>query len=83
MNKEKFLRIQRELDRTRMYSDCVCEVKGTSYDDGQNSIVFTHYDSRYPYNNNSIFIYDFQDDEAIEKLANKAKEVMSGEALIE
>lgn len=41
------------------------------------SVHFTHFDERYPYDNKTLFIYDWQSDEEIESLVNKAKEVIA------
>lgn len=82
MNREKFLRIQRELDRCRIYSDVECEVAGINYENGTKGISFTHVDFRYPYNNKSIYIYDWESPERIEKEVQKIKDVIAGEALI-
>ncbi|PTH70879.1 hypothetical protein BU586_02015 [Staphylococcus agnetis] len=82
MHREKLLRIQRELDRCRIYSDVECQVAGINYKNGTNGIVFTHVDVRYPYNNKSIYIYDWESRERIEKEVQKIKDVIAGEALI-
>ncbi|UXU67440.1 hypothetical protein MUA52_04985 [Staphylococcus agnetis] len=82
MNRENFLRIQRELDRCRIYSDVECQVTGINYKNGTNGIIFTHVDIRYPYNNKSVYIYDWETTEHIEKEVKKIKDVIAGEALI-
>ncbi|NHM91462.1 MULTISPECIES: hypothetical protein [Staphylococcus] len=79
---EQMLRIQRELDRCRVYSDIECQLSGINYKNGTSGIVFTHVDIRYPYNNKSIYIYDWESPEHVEREVQKIKDVIAGEALI-
>nr|WP_202430059.1 hypothetical protein [Staphylococcus pseudintermedius] len=50
---------------------------------GSFSVHFTHFDERYSYDNKTLFIYDWQSDEKIESLVNKAKNVIAGGALLD
>ncbi|MCO4335823.1 hypothetical protein MTQ89_08395 [Staphylococcus hyicus] len=83
MNREKLLRIQRELDRCRIYSDAYCEITGRNDKDGHNSIAFFHFDDRYEFGLDEITIYDFEKEIQIEEKVQKIKDVIAGEALID
>lgn len=83
MTIEQMLRIQRELDRCRAYSDNVCTVEGINYDSGTRGIAFNHVGFRYPNKIKSIYIYDWEEPEIIEEKVNKIKDVIAGEALID
>ncbi|PCF80950.1 hypothetical protein B4W74_04615 [Staphylococcus intermedius] len=77
MEKEKMLSIANKLNLYLALSEVHAFVQFWQSSAGSFSVHFTHFDERYPYNNKTLFIYDWQSDERIESLVNKAKEVIA------
>lgn len=83
MKKEKMLIIANELNRCLALSEVHSFVQFYQSSDGSFSVHFTHFDERYTYGNDFLFIYDWQSDEEIERLVTKVKDVIAGEALLD
>ncbi|EJE4550687.1 hypothetical protein CRB13_000634 [Staphylococcus pseudintermedius] len=77
MENEKMLSIANKLNLYLALSEVHAFVQFYQSSDGSFSVHFTHFDERYPYNNKTLFIYDWQSDERIESLVNQAKEVIA------
>ncbi|HAR5875147.1 TPA: hypothetical protein I1596_000647 [Staphylococcus pseudintermedius] len=77
MEKEKMLSIANKLNLYLAISEVHGFVQFWQSSTGSFSVHFTHFDERYPYDNETLFIYDWQSDEEIESLVNKAKEVIA------
>ncbi|HDT9017457.1 TPA: hypothetical protein REF74_001561 [Staphylococcus pseudintermedius] len=77
MEKEKMLSIANKLNLYLALSEVHGFVQFWQSSADSFSIHFTHFDERYPYDNKTLFIYDWQSDEEIESLVNKAKEVIA------
>ncbi|EGQ4398318.1 hypothetical protein JL789_11735 [Staphylococcus pseudintermedius] len=77
MEKEKMLSIANKLNLYLALSEVHGFVQFWQSSADSFSVHFTHFDERYPYNNKTLFIYDWQSDEEIESLVNKAKEVIA------
>ncbi|EIE3649223.1 hypothetical protein LDG83_001159 [Staphylococcus pseudintermedius] len=77
MEKEKMLSIANKLNLYLAISEVHGFVQFWRSSTGSFSVHFTHFDERYPYDNETLFIYDWQSDEEIESLVNKAKEVIA------
>lgn len=76
MEKEKMLSIANKLNLYLALSDVEAFVEFQRRDDSF-SIFFVHFDKRYTHGNRFFSIYDWQSDEIIESLVNKAKEVIA------
>ncbi|MDK3677530.1 hypothetical protein O0A07_12385, partial [Staphylococcus pseudintermedius] len=77
MEKEKMLSIANKLNLYLAISEVHGFVQFWQSSADSFSVHFTHFDERYPYDNKTLFIYDWQSDEEIESLVNKAKEVIA------
>lgn len=77
MEKEKMLSIANKLNLYLALSEVHGFVQFWQSSADSFSVHFTHFDERYPYDNETLFIYDWQSDEEIESLVNKAKEVIA------
>ncbi|EIU0337512.1 TPA: hypothetical protein I1827_001700 [Staphylococcus pseudintermedius] len=77
MEKEKMLSIANKLNLYLALSEVHGFVQFWQSSAGSFSVHFTHFDERYSYDNKTLFIYDWQSDEEIESLVNKAKEVIA------
>ncbi|ELK4473965.1 hypothetical protein Q6889_001378 [Staphylococcus pseudintermedius] len=77
MEKEKMLSIANKLNLYLAISEVHGFVQFWQSSADSFSVHFTHFDERYPYDNKALFIYDWQSDEEIESLVNKAKEVIA------
>ncbi|EIX2722605.1 hypothetical protein MJW56_001542 [Staphylococcus pseudintermedius] len=77
MEKEKMLSIANKLNLYLALSEVHAFVQFWQSIADSFSVHFTHFDERYPYDNKTLFIYDWQSDEEIESLVNKAKEVIA------
>ncbi|EGQ1677259.1 hypothetical protein DWS95_09115 [Staphylococcus pseudintermedius] len=77
MEKEKMLSIVNKLNLYLAISEVHGFVQFWQSSADSFSVHFTHFDERYPYDNKTLFIYDWQSDEEIESLVNKAKEVIA------
>ncbi|ANQ82720.1 hypothetical protein MPU07_002141 [Staphylococcus pseudintermedius] len=77
MEKEKMLSIANKLNLYLALSEVHGFVQFWQSSADSFSVHFTHFDERYPYDNKTLFIYDWQSDEEIESLVNKAKEVIA------
>ncbi|EGQ0293638.1 hypothetical protein ACX811_001590 [Staphylococcus pseudintermedius] len=77
MEKEKMLSIANKLNLYLALSEVHAFVQFWQSSADSFSVHFTHFDERYPYDNKTLFIYDWQSDEEIESLVNKAKEVIA------
>ncbi|PCF64480.1 hypothetical protein B5C02_11710 [Staphylococcus pseudintermedius] len=83
MEKEKMLSIANKLNLYLALSEVHAFVQFWQSSAGSFSVHFTHFDERYPYDNKTLFIYDWQSDKKIESLVNKAKNVIGGGALLD
>ncbi|MBC8712278.1 hypothetical protein FXV88_01675 [Staphylococcus pseudintermedius] len=83
MEKEKMLSIANKLNLYLALSEVHVFVQFWQSSAGSFSVHFTHFDERYSYDNKTLFIYDWQSDEKIESLVNKAKNVIAGGALLD
>ncbi|EGQ2894893.1 hypothetical protein GT368_10480 [Staphylococcus pseudintermedius] len=83
MEKEKMLSIANKLNLYLALSEVHGFVQFWQSSAGSFSVHFTHFDERYSYDNKTLFIYDWQSDEKIESLVNKAKNVIAGGALLD
>ncbi|MCC4038137.1 hypothetical protein [Staphylococcus pseudintermedius] len=83
MEKEKMLSIANKLNLYLAISEVHGFVQFWQSSAGSFSVHFTHFDERYSYDNKTLFIYDWQSDEKIESLVNKAKNVIAGGALLD
>ncbi|PWZ87826.1 hypothetical protein [Staphylococcus pseudintermedius] len=77
MEKEKMLSIANKLNLYLALSEMHGFVQFWQSSADSFSVHFTHFDERYPYDNKTLFIYDWQSDEEIESLVNEAKEVIA------
>ncbi|HCA7794312.1 TPA: hypothetical protein K8073_001165 [Staphylococcus pseudintermedius] len=77
MEKEKMLSVANKLNLYLALSEVHGFVQFWQSSADSFSVHFTHFDERYPYDNKTLFIYDWQSDEEIESLVNKAKEVIA------
>ncbi|EGQ3873787.1 hypothetical protein G9U88_001811 [Staphylococcus pseudintermedius] len=82
MEKQKMLSIANKLNLYVALSDVEAFVEFRRRDDSF-SIFFVHFDKRYTRGNRFFSIYDWQSDEIIESLFNKAKNVIAGRALLD
>ncbi|EKS1587939.1 hypothetical protein QBC03_000170 [Staphylococcus pseudintermedius] len=83
MEKEKMLSIANKLNLYLALSEVHGFVQFWQSSADSFSVHFTHFDERYSYDNKTLFIYDWQSDEKIESLVNKAKNVIAGGALLD
>ncbi|KAB7704358.1 hypothetical protein [Staphylococcus pseudintermedius] len=83
MEKEKMLSIANKLNLYLALSEVHAFVQFWQSSADSFSVHFTHFDERYPYDNKTLIIYDWQSDEEIESLVNKAKNVIAGGALLD
>ncbi|EGQ4404694.1 hypothetical protein EEO15_07945 [Staphylococcus pseudintermedius] len=83
MEKEKMLSIANKLNLYLALSEVHGFVQFWQSSAGSFSVHFTYFDERYSYDNKTLFIYDWQSDEKIESLVNKAKNVIAGGALLD
>ncbi|EJJ6367709.1 hypothetical protein NJH63_002147 [Staphylococcus pseudintermedius] len=83
MEKEKMLSIANKLNLYLALSEVHGLVQFWQSSADSFSVHFTHFDERYPYDNKTLFIYDWQSDEEIESLVTKIKKVILREELLD
>lgn len=80
--KHKLLKIANDLNKLILHSDEEVEANFKKYDNGKVEISIWHYSQKYENDCNSLKLYDFQTDEELQTNFEIAKEVISGECLI-
>ncbi|WP_436895111.1 hypothetical protein [Mammaliicoccus sciuri] len=83
MDKTRLVNLANELLIKQIYSGLECHISTWLFDGETYSIQLNHSDNRYEHGNETLRIYEWQDDEQIISTFEQMKEVIAGERLIE